>query len=259
MKKQNSLLTLLILLLIFSCSSDDKQTDEEGQTNNNSKLFKKSEVFSEGILNETIEVFYNNNSNIERVIENKINYLKRTYTINYSGSNISGVTIETEAVPPYTFDSFINYNNVTIDNNLIVLISDTSDQTMEIIHLDGYVNSIKDYETSHPINLNEERFTRNSDNQIITINGGLGIFEYSNFDSNKKNVPLSQVIYSHYKIMLLILNLKFSSDNPMTSYNNQEGTYNVNLEYDEQGYVIKVNNDEPNSIDNYATYEYIEQ
>ena len=259
MKKLNLLLTLLIVLLVFSCSSDDSQPNREEQ--NNEKLYKKTEGFNNGILTVSQEVFYNSNSNIESVTLNDIGYLNRTFNVSYSGTNIIGITRATDIVNPNGTDEIVNYSNVTIGDNSIVLISNESDRTLEIIYSNGYVDSTKFYPTSTPNNVFEQTFNRNSTNQLISNNTGGDIFEYSNFDIDKKLDPFGSVMEYEHSTFFLIFGLKVTKDNPLTATYNFSGggTYSNYLEYDEQGYVVKVSYDEPNSTTNYTVNEYIEQ
>ncbi|WP_179317590.1 hypothetical protein [Winogradskyella undariae] len=259
MKKQNLLLTILIAIFIMSCSSDDSQPNEEEETNTELKLYKKTNSYNDGILTSSQEVFYNSDNKIESVTLNEIDYLNRTFTVNYTNGNVSGITRSTDIINPNGTDETINYNNITSTNSNIILVSDASDKTLEIEFSNGYVNSTKFYPTSMPNNVFTQSFTRNLDNQLISNNTGGDVFEYSNFDSNKKLDPYGSVMEYEHNTFFMIFDLRVSKDNPLTAtYNfSGAGTYSNFLEYDEQGYVTKVSYDNTSSNSNYSAHEYI--
>lgn len=261
MKKQNLILTILITIFIISCSSDDSQPNEEKKTNTELKLYKKTNGYDDGILTSSQEVFYNTDNKIESVTLNELDYLNRTFTVNYTNNNVSGITRATNVIHPNGTDETINYNNITITNNNIILVSDASDKTLEIEFSNGYVNSTKFYTTSMPNNVFTQSFTRNSDNQLISNNTGGDIFEYSNFDSNKKLDPYGSVMEYEHNTFFMIFDLRVSKNNPLTAKYDFSGggTYSNFLEYDEQGYVTKVSYDNSSSNSNYSTHEYISE
>jgi len=253
---------LLIALLIFSCTSDDSQLNEE-QINENPKLYKKTEGFNNSTLIVSQEVFYNNNSIITSITLNEIDYLNRIFTVSYSGTNVIGITRATDIVNPNGTDETINYNNISFENNSIVLISDDNKNMLEIYHTNNYVDSTKLTVQQDPFTpyVFEQTFNRNSNNQLISNNTGGDIFQYSNFDIDKKLDPFGSVMEYEHSTFFLIFGLKVTNDNPLTAtYNFSGGGTNNNfLEYDEQGYVIRVSYNEPNSTSNYSINEYIEQ
>lgn len=261
MKKQNLLLTILFAFFIISCSSDESQTNEKEETNTELKLYKKTNGYNNGILTSSQEIFYNSENKIESVKLNEVDYLNRTFIVNYTNGNVSGITRSTDIINPNGTDETINYNSITSTNNNIILVSDASDKTLEIEFSNGYVNSTKFYPTSMPNNVFKQSFTRNPNDQLISNNTGGDNFEYSNFDANKKLDPYGSVMEYEHSIFFMIFGLKVSRDNPLTAtYNfNGGGTYSHFLEYNEQGYVIKVSYDEPNSTTNYTINEYIDQ
>ncbi len=259
MKKQNLLLTILIAIFIISCSSDDGQPNEEEGPNNEVKLYKKTNSFRDGTLISSKEVFYNSDNKIESVTLNEINYLNRTFTVNYANGNVSGIIRATDVIDPNGTDETINYNNISITNNSIILVSDASDRTLEIEFSNSFVNATKYYQTSMPNNVFTQSFTRNSDNQLISNYTGGDVFEYSNFDSNKKLDPSGSVMEYEHNTFFRIFGLRVSKDNPLTATYNFSGggTYSNFLEYDNQGFVTKVSYDASNSTSNYSVHEYI--
>jgi hypothetical protein len=263
MKKLNSLLILLITFLIFSCSSDISQPNGEEQTNKNSKLYKRTKVYKNGTLTELQEVFYNNSSNIESITLNLTGYQDLTFTVSYSVTNITGISSATDIVNPNGTDEIINYNNIVIGNNSIVLISDDNKNKLEIYHTGNYVDSTKltVIQTPYSPYVLEQTFFRNSNNQLISNKTGGDIFEYSNFDSDKKLDPYGSVMEYDHGTFFMIFGLKVSKDNPLTAAYKFSGggTYSNFLEYDQQGYVKKVSYNVANSNSNYSVHEYITQ
>jgi hypothetical protein len=79
---------------------------------------------------------------------------------------------------------------------------------------------------------------------------------YSNFDENKELDPSGSVMEFEHSAIFLILNLKVTENNPLTS-TVQGQTYNRYLDYDSDGYVTK-SSTQPNSTTDYSTHQYIE-
>ncbi|WP_035337287.1 hypothetical protein [Dokdonia sp. PRO95] len=253
------LFLVLISLAFVACSSDDSPTILEEETNASLKLYKRTNSYYDGVLSSTQEVFYNSENKIESVTLNEVDYLNRTFTVNYTNGNVSGITSYTDVINPNGIDETINYNDITLTNNTIILISDASDRTLEIEFSNGYVNSTKFYPTSMPSSLFEQIFTRNSNNQLISNTTGFDSFEYSDFDADKQLDPYGSVMEYEHSTFFMIFGLEVSRDNPLTAtYNGNNGeTYSNFLEYDEQGYVTKVSYDSSNSNSNYSEHQYI--
>ena len=108
MKKQNLVLTILIAIFIMSCSSDDSQPNEEEETNTELKLYKKTNSYNDGILTSSQEVFYNTDNKIESVTLNEVDYLNRTFTVDYTNDNVSGINRATDIINPNGTDETIN-------------------------------------------------------------------------------------------------------------------------------------------------------
>ncbi|WP_405225182.1 hypothetical protein [Dokdonia sp. Asnod1-B02] len=252
-------LLVLISFTLLACSSDDSPTILEEETNASLKLYKRTNSYYDGVLSSTQEVFYNSESKIESVTLNEVDYLNRTFTVNYTNGNVSGITRYTDVINPNGMDETINYNDITLTNNTIILVSDASDKTLEIEFSNGYVNSTKFYSTSMPSSLFEQIFTRNSNNQLISNTTGSDSFEYSDFDADKQLDPYGSVMEYEHSTFFMIFGLKVSRDNPLTAtYNGNDGDpYSNILEYDEQGYVTKVSYDSSNSNSNYSEHQYI--
>jgi len=253
MKSRNLLLCLFILFFITSCSSDDNPSNDDNQNNETLKLYKKSELVTEGVPFLVEEVFYNQDSTINKIEVNEEGYVNRTFNVTYSENNI----IEIDRISDYySFpDTSINYNNITISDSSIILVSTNSDKTLEIYHSNGYVDSTRLYSTSNPNNVFDQTFTRNSNDQLISNESG-EIFHYSNFDIDKKLDPFGSVMEYEHGIYFLLFGLSVTKNNPLTS-TVQGQSYDSNLEYDEDGYVVQVSYGQNSSF--YITHQYINQ
>jgi len=245
MKKNILFFTILIGVIFLSCDSEEINT-----TNNSTNSYIKKIITTDIDPFVTSEFFYNS--------DNKINH------ITYPNSNHNVyVTYENNIVTNISevYPSFTNEYNVEYSNNTISILSPNN--SYEIDYSNEYVDA---YRTSNFSNEVEYVFTRNSDNNIISLsqigdysNGSVNrTYNYSNFDS-KNCIPVFGDL-SFNKDFFLIFNLKHSNNNPLTTeYTNNPNPntfmYNSAFEYDENDNVIL---NGVISSQSYVEYEYIQ-
>lgn len=198
---------------------------------------------SYGITSDAKLFLYNSNNKISR-IESKFSYT----VINYFNNFISTITSNGRR-------ESIEYN-VSINTNMISLVS--TNHIIEIDYNNGYIDAYRSISQNPTQFLAEYTFTRNSDNNIISLVSSTStsntIYNYSNYDD--KNCTLT---YNSFNVDLfsLIFNLKPSKNNPLTAeyiYNNgNPSIINYTLLYDDNDNVTQLNQ---TAIE--IKYEYIE-
>ncbi len=255
MKKLNLLLGILVGLTIFACSSNDDSTEE---TENTVKLYKKSEVYSNGNLTFDKTINYNSDNKIQSIITNDYGYKTESITANYSGNSILNITEVDDFENQNNTDQNITYN-ITVENNKITMIS--GNIGVEIFHSNGYVDSTKEFDVATSNIYAEQIFTRDSNLNLISNTTGDGsTFTYTDFDSDKMVDPFGSVTEYFFSDYFRIFELKVTNSNPLTatySQGNTTDTYNEYLEYDSLGYVIRTTY-LPNSTTDYTEHQYIE-
>jgi hypothetical protein len=150
---------------------------------------------------------------------------------------------------------------VTYQQGKITLVASDQDITIEIDHSNGYVNSTRSIITSSATIVFENNFTRNSDDNIISISESNIVYSYSNFDTDKQNDPFGATMTYEYSDFFKVFNLKASKANPKTVNYGQggnSGSENITMEYDSNNYVTRKDY-VGNSSTIYVIHEYIDQ
>lgn len=245
MKRQKTLLGIIILTTLLSCNSDDNN-----ETTITTSSFIKKIITTDIDPFVTSEFFYNSDNKINHIAYPNSNY---NVYITYENNIVTNIS---EVYPSFTNEYIVEYSNNTIS------ISSTNN-SYEIDYSNEYVDA---YRSSNFSNEVEYLFTRNSDNNIISLsqigdysNGSVDrTYNYSNFD-NKNCIPVFGNL-SFNKDFFLIFDLKHSNNNPLTTeYTNNPNPdtfmYNNTFEYDGNDNVIL--NGEISS-QSYVEYEYIQ-
>ena len=252
-------MTLIASICLVNCSSDD---DGEIATDN-VKLFKKLDRYHGGLFyDKTIN--YNSDKRIESMVINKYEGGGAPYynaiTVSYSGSTVATITAMIHSEDPNSINHEITYA-VSFNNNVITLTSDELE--IEIIHSNGYVDSITKYYTDDTSQvLNASYLSRDSNQNLISIvfNGETVVNSYSDHDSDKKPDQDGIIIDVLHRDYFYLLGLKLTANNPRTYSQSILGSPGPDrthtYEYDDEGYIIKTI--APNSV-SYADTFYIEQ
>ncbi|WP_139242028.1 hypothetical protein [Aquimarina spongiae] len=269
------ILVTITTLAIIACSSDDHSpieneditsesedtTSEDEDTNNENviKLYKKSEMYRNGVLVFDKVINYNSENKIQSIITTNYEHFIETITATYSENTITSITKINTFKDPDRPEEHLTFE-VIMGDNIITLKSNTF--SVEIKHSDGYVDSTRRPHITHP-NITLQKFTRDSNQNLLSNTAGddeISTYYYSDFDSDKKVDPLGSVTFFSYADFFRILGLKVTKNNPLTSNYNGSGvisTTHIRLEYDASGYVTRTFN-EPNTDNTYIKHEYIE-
>ncbi|WP_432412264.1 hypothetical protein [Rasiella sp. SM2506] len=244
MKRTFILLVILNSFLNFSCSEQDDESEKENlETFFYSKSTKTSDFL--GVVSSQ-EVLYNSNKKPTKVVTNR-GYEIVTLDISYSEGQVSKITKFID-VEDDIYDKVENYE-VILENNLITLInSDRTDTITEIRSTNGYVDSFKVSRVSVFRIFEDDRFVRDSENNIISFDGGPLFFEYSNHDKGN-NMP-SPGLRDFSNDFFIAFNLKTSNKFPLNTkvtFEDQAGNivteqYNINsahLFYDAHNNILK--------------------
>ena len=262
MKKSTFILLLLFFTSIVSCNTDDNVADENEEQEQEQeqeliypcdKLYKKSRLFEYETPTAIHEVSYDSNYRINEIFS--ADYTTITsfqYNIVYEGEAVSKIVFKSMNEYDSTFNTVIEYDDIVINDTSFTLNSSLSDNKIEIFHTDGYVDNTRYYYSINPPMYNEEFYTRNEQNQIVSNTFSNSTYTYSNYVNGEDNDPIGSTILSDLKDIILILKLKYSSSTPLTLTRNSY-VKNYTPEFEGNSCIIK-NIFEENR---YFTFEYI--
>jgi len=268
MKSSKIFLIILIISILISCSNEDENiyrnevenTEQEQQQEQEEeeeeeiispceKLFKKQTLYEGGVWTYVNEVFYDSISRIDSIYQFDITTnVSQHYKVSYEQNVISKIKYE----KIYNFDPSFNwaivYDDVEITTSTVMLNSSNSERKIEINYTDIYVDKTKEYFSQNPPAFNENTFSRNEQNQIISNTAYGGTNSYSNHVNGENNDVVGIGVRYELSNILLILKLRTSSSTPLTL-----GLRDLNIEYENNSCIIK----EIVTEDKYSAYEYI--
>jgi len=258
MKTLNLLFLILIGITISSCSSDDNNETSTPEPNESIIVYKKANSFNNSTLSSFQEVFYNSNKKVNKVITNIDNGWKiKTLDIIYNGNEITKITTTTDFGNSNDNDTFEEYDVITDNNQITLSESNGIDSQIKIDFTNEYVDSYKLIQPSNMNIIQEEIFTRNSDNNIVSHTGVENmVFNYSNYDLGNV-MPFHREYSFDY---FIVFELKVSKKLPLTeevifsSGGSSSSSIDPSLfSYDNNNNIINYGDDT-----NYIEFEYIE-
>ncbi len=226
---------IFIPLLFFStCAKDDD--DLSNATNPNEGLLSKVEYYSNSILSDVTEIFYDESQRVSALRLSPVGRDEGTYHVDYTAGEVSSITITRQDVSGGGIVTTNRVYNVIHEANLITLNSDDNQIQIIIEQTNGYVDSYKYCFETNSVNCSKSTFIRGIDMNIDTVSTYLSLdaeadylryhLLFSDFNTNFSNLkPALNPVYcipestlGFYNHMIgLCLNLKISNETPSKS------------------------------------------
>ncbi|MCB0457899.1 MAG: hypothetical protein KDC91_09160 [Flavobacteriaceae bacterium] len=260
----NKILLFIVVLVVASCSKDTNSGENNSSNNDDTsdpvettKHISKIIFYNNHQYSGELEYGYNNEKKITSIEEHYSNSFSRSLAVEYTNGSVSKIVMDVDNLPP---NKEIHEEFIVEYNQNVILLNSQNIQ-IEFHVTNGYIDYTLDNNDTSGFGISEIYYTRNSNNDIVSVDATLGgsntYYTFSSFDNGKEYDPLEGAMFGYHSYFFQIFGLQASKNNPLHAVveGYQDYEINVDLEYDDENNVVSKNR-ETNISSTVYGYEY---